>query len=166
MKKITIVLIAGFLLTLSLGCGRSSAEKAAYAKAADFTLNDINGKEIRLSDYSGKIIILNFFATRCPPCRREMPDFNEIAREYKDDVEVIAVDVDQESPSKLKDFAERYNLKFKILIDDGEASALYGPIRWIPTTFIIDKDFNIARKYTGSRTRQQLAEDIKELGGN
>ncbi|MCK4463827.1 MAG: TlpA family protein disulfide reductase [Candidatus Omnitrophica bacterium] len=163
MRKVALVLLGCFLLTLGIGCGKSSAEKTAYVKASNFTLNDINGKQIRLSDYSGKIIILNFFATRCPPCRREMPDFNEIAREYKDDVEVIAVNVGRESPSKLKDFAEQYNLKFNILIDDGKASALYGPIRWIPATFIIDKNFNIARKYTGSRTRQQLAEDIEEL---
>ena len=163
MKKIVMTAVLFCLFGLLVGCQDVYSQKPSYGKAEDFVLKDINGKNIRLSDYSGKIILLNFFATRCPPCRMEMPDFSEIALEYKGRVEVIAVDVDRESPVKLKNFAERYNLKFNILIDDGKVSRAYGPIRYIPATFIIDKNFNIARKYTGPRSRQQLAEDIEEL---
>ncbi len=163
MKKITIVLIACFLLMLGLGCGRSSAEKVAYRKATDFILDDIDGKKIRLSDYSGKVIILNFFATWCPPCRAEMPDFNEISAEYKNEVEIIAINVGKESISKVKDFAKKYNLKFIVVMDDGEVSRLYGPIRAIPTTFIIDKNFGIAKKYIGARSKEVFVRDIEEL---
>ena len=154
-----------FLLVLSLvmfvvGCGSTQAQ---YGKAPDFQLQDINGNTITLSDYSGKVIALNFFATWCPPCRVEMPDFNEIQAEYPDRVKIIAINVGRESISKVQGFADSNNLEFTIAMDDGNVSRLYGPIRAIPVTVIIDRDFNIAKKYVGLRTKEVFVADIETL---
>ncbi len=167
MKWVNI--IAGIILVIFgiiILCGNVHAQQPTYEKAIDFRLDDINGNAVRLSDYSGKVIILNFFATWCPPCRVEIPDFNEISAEYENEVEIIAINIGRESISKVKDFAKRYNLRFIIAMDDGEVSRLYGPIRAIPVTFIIDKNFGIARKYIGSRSKEVFVRDIKELDGN
>jgi len=133
------------------------------SRTADFELEDINGRKFRLADYSGKIIILNFFATWCPPCKAEMPDFNEITREYANDVTIIAINVGNEPLSKVRSFAETNKLRFRVAMDDGYVSRLYGPIRAIPVTYVIDKNFNIARKYLGARTKAVFVKDIKEL---
>lgn len=166
MKWVNI--IAGIILIIfgiTILCGNAHAQQSMYGKAIDFRLDDINGNAVRLFDYSGKVIILNFFATWCPPCRTEMPDFNEISDEYENEVEVIAVNVGRESLSKVKDFAREYNLRFIIAMDDGEVSRLYGPIRAIPVTFVIDKNFGIARKYIGARSKEAFVRDIEQLKG-
>jgi len=162
MRLKTYVLLLLFLTAFSIGCGNMPAEAPHGSKALDFTLKDINGDEVRLSDHSGKVIMLNFFATWCPPCKAEMPDFNEIQNEYKNDVKIIAVNVGGEALSKVQKFASRNNLTFTIALDDGRVSDLYGPIRGIPVTVIIDKDFNIAKKYVGMRTKEVFVKDIEE----
>lgn len=162
MRGKTYFLLLVFLAAFSIGCGNMRAEAPQYGKALDFTLEDINGDEVRLSDYSGKVIILNFFATWCPPCRAEMPDFNQIQEEYKNDVKIIAVNVGRETLSKVRGFAADNNLTFTIAMDDGKVGDLYGPIRGIPVTVIIDKDFNIVRRYVGMRTKEVFVKDIEE----
>ncbi len=164
MKRITVFLMTVFLVTLVFGCGNSRAERAAPEKARDFELKDINGMNFRLSDYSGKVIVLNFFATWCPPCRREMPDFNRIQKEYPGDVKIIGVNVGRESAQKIKEFARsNNNLEFTIAMDDGAVSGLYGPMPGIPVTVIIDRDFNIAARYIGFRPKEVFVKDIKQL---
>lgn len=148
-----ILIIFGFLL---------STAHAEYGKAIDYELQDINGNTVRLSDYSGKVIILNFFATWCPPCRREMPDFNEVAKEYKNDVEIIAIAVN-DNLSKVQQFVKSNRLVFTVAMDDGRISSSYGPIRGIPLTFIIDRDFNIAKKHVGMMHKNVLISEFKEL---
>ncbi|MFH1594717.1 MAG: TlpA disulfide reductase family protein [Candidatus Omnitrophota bacterium] len=164
MKKLTIFLLAFSLMTFVVGCGNTQAEKPASGdRASDFELTHINGDKIKLSDHAGKIIILNFFATWCPPCRNEMPDFDTIAKENKGTVEVIAVNVGREPLAKVQDFAKSNNLSFSIVMDDGKVSNVYGPIRAIPVTVVIDKDFNIARRYIGMRTKEVFIKDIEDL---
>ena len=162
MQRQIVLVVAVLLAMVVIGCGRTEAEKAVYGKAADFELQDINGKSVRLSDFSGKIIILNFFATWCPPCRSEMPDFNEVTKEYRDDVKIVAVAV-SDNLERVKQYATNNGLEFVILMDDGKASTLYGPITGIPTTFFIDKEFTIIRKYLGPRRKDTLIQYIREL---
>ncbi|OGW74824.1 MAG: hypothetical protein A2Z72_06090 [Omnitrophica bacterium RBG_13_46_9] len=163
MRIKAIFLLAIFLVTLVSGCGNTQAGDVDYGKALDFELQDINGNRLRLSDRSGRIIILNFFATWCPPCRMEMPDFNQIAKEYKNDVEVIAVNIAGENLSIVRDFVDANKLEFPVAIDNNTANKLYGPINAIPVTVIIDKDFNIVRRYIGMRTKEVFVRDIEEL---
>jgi len=162
-KKRIIFLLSLFFIVFVIGCGNTRAERGEYGKAMDFEAQDINGNTVRLSDHAGKVILLNFFATWCPPCRKEMPDFNEIAREYKQKVEIIGVNVGREGLPKVKSFAERNNLTFSIIADGSEIAGLYGPINAIPVTIIIDKEFNIAQKYIGMRPKEVFVSDIEAL---
>ena len=163
MKKIYIfaaTLFTGFFL---IGCLNSSAARAQTEAAPNFELQDIEGNTVELSDYSGKVILLNFFATWCQPCRAELPDFNEIQEEYKEDVKIIAVHMGREGKAHLQNFASANNLDFTIVMDDGKVSKLYGPITGIPVTVIIDKKFKIAKRYIGRREKEVFVKDIEAL---
>lgn len=161
MKRVAIFLCITLLATLAVGC--AEAQRPQGGRAPDFELKDITGQTVTLSDYSGKVIILNFFTTWCGPCRVEMPDFDEIQKEYKNDVKVIAVNVGGESLSRVREFARANGLDFTIAVDDGRVSRLYGPIRAIPVTVIIDRQFNIRERYLGMKTKTQFLSAIKRL---
>lgn len=163
--KISLLLILS-LGMFAIGCGNIQAAEGASPdkpKATDFDAIDINGRAFKLSDYSGRVIILNFFTTWCPPCKAEMPDFNEIAKDYEGVVTVIAINVGNEPLSKVKDFVKRHNLEFTIALDDGKISKLYGPIRAIPVTVIIDKNFHIAGTHIGQRSKGVFVTNVKAL---
>jgi thiol-disulfide isomerase/thioredoxin len=163
MRKAFIFLLTLLISASMIGCELTEAQKSPAEKAKDFEIQDINGNIVKLSDYPGKVILLNFFATWCPPCRMEMPDFNLIEKEYKDKVKIIAINAAHEPLPAVQEFVKTNNLEFTVAIDDGRVGALYGPIPGIPVTVIIDKDFNIARKYVGLRPKEVFVNDINEL---
>ena len=142
-------------------CARAGAIEAGQS-APDFSLTNIDGQKMSLSDFKGKAIILNFFASWCPPCRGEIPDFVELQKAYADKgftfVGVSLVDAKES-----KDFATKMNINYPVLVDDGKVSVIYGPVRSIPTTFVIDKDMKIVKMYIGARSRSDFEKDIKEL---
>jgi len=113
--------------------------------AYDFTFTDIHGKTHKLSDYRGKVVVVQFFGTYCPPCKAEMPVLEELYRKYKDNLVVIGLSVDYigESPEKLKPFVERMGVTYPVGPASEKAWAEYaGKITGldsIPQTFIIDK---------------------------
>ena len=163
MKKLQIFLISLALIAVTAGCGNAEVGEVLKDKAPDFKLKDIKGNEFTLSDYAGKVIVLNFFATWCPPCRKEMPAFNEIAKEHKKDVEIIAINIGRESLPKVIEFANRYKLEFTIALDNGTASDAYGPINAIPVTVLINREFKISKRYIGMRSKETFVKDIEEL---
>ena len=150
------------LISLVLGaCSKSDAVEVG-SKASDFTLTDTNGNRVSLSGLSGKVIILDFFASWCPPCRMEVPDFIAIAKEHgSEDFAMVGIAV--EDVNAAKSFAGKMGINYPVLIDDGKVSAVYGPIRSIPTTFVIGKSGNIAKIYIGYREKAVFESDIKEL---
>jgi peroxiredoxin len=120
-------------------------------KAPSFTLKALNGKEVKLEDYRGKIVFLNFWATWCPPCRQEMPSMEKLFNKFKDrDFTMLAVDL-REGTKKVKAFKEKFNLSFPILLDsDGRVGLMYG-VRSIPTTYLIDRKGNVIGGALGAR---------------
>ena len=160
MKNILFLLLAGTILLI--GC--SGAVESAGEKAPDFSLQDINNRTVRLSDYENSVIILNFFATWCPPCRTEIPDFIELMDEYGDeDFVIIGICLDRGDIETVRNFASQYNIDYPILLDDGLVSEAYGPISSIPSTFIIDKKGNIVEKIIGARNKDYFENIIKPL---
>ena len=108
--------------------------------APDFQLPNLEGQAISLSDFRGKPVFLNFWATWCGPCRYEMPFIQEIFEEWSDQgLVILAIDIG-ENPETVKDFMQSHNFSFQVLLDTNKDVALEYNIRGIPTTFLIDKD--------------------------
>ena len=132
--------------------------------APNFTLYTLDGDEVKLSDYLGKVVILDFWATWCPPCRKGIPDLISIQNEYKDDLVVIGISLDQPATQdQLIPFIESYGINYPIVLGDLEVSAAYGNIQAIPTSFIIDQEGNIINKHIGLVPRSTLVEEINLL---
>ena len=159
-KRIFFRLLTAVLTVFILSaCGRSLGIAMA---APDLNLRDLDGNTVKLSDFKGKVIILDFFATWCPPCKQETPDFIELQRQYGDQGFVM-IGVSLSRMGDTQGFARDFGVNYLILIADSYAATVYGPLRSIPTTFIIDKDFKIAKKYIGYRPKEVFENDIREL---
>ena len=133
--KVFIFILVLFLLG---ACSQGSAVEIGQ-KAPEFSLTDIDGKTSSLSDFKGKVVILDFFASWCPPCRDEIPDFITLQNSYgKEGFSMMGVSLTDLNDTK--NFAAKMGVNYPLLIDDGKVSVAYGPIRSIHTTFVIGKD--------------------------
>lgn len=130
-------------------------------KAIDFSLPDLLGGKVSLADYKGKVIILDFWATWCPPCKAEIPGFVALHKKYGDKFIMIGAAIDD--PNKVKNFVKNNNVDYPVCIADQSTANSYGGIRGIPTTFVIDKEGFISRQYVGFRPEELFEQDIKDL---
>jgi len=138
--------------------------KGLNQKAPDFLLPTLEGKNLRLSDFENKIIILDFWATHCPPCRREIPDFIKLYDKYRDKgLVIIGVSLDRGNIEGLKTFCRNYGVNYPIVIGNYEVTENYGGIRYIPTTFVIDKNKSIVKKFTGYTSIDVFEHEIKKF---
>jgi cytochrome c biogenesis protein CcmG/thiol:disulfide interchange protein DsbE len=131
--------------------------------APQFTLQDLNGKPVKLSDFKGKVVILDFWATWCPPCRAEIPNFVELQKEYgKQGLAVVGISLD-DNPAGVVDFAKAQGINYPIVMGDQDVAAAYGGVEAIPTTFVIDPAGNIVNKHVGYTEKAEFEAEIKKL---
>jgi peroxiredoxin len=137
------------------------------AVAPDFTLKSLDGKDIRLSDYKGKAVLLNFWATYCQPCKIEMPWFAELQKQYAPQgLEVVGVAMDDVTPETIKKFASELGVNYQILIGKESVADLYGGMQFLPTTFYIDRQGKIVDRVFGLVSHSEIEGNIKKaLGG-
>jgi len=158
-KSIFLSLLISFITLLPACQG-----KADEAHAPGFSLLNLSGDLVSLSDYRGKVVLINFFATYCPPCRVEMTDFVNLQKMYaKKGFTVIAISVDNEPQKMLPAFIERLGLNFPVLLATTKVLKDYGNIYALPSTFILDRDHKIVRKITGMVNQEEMEPVIKDL---
>ena len=135
----------------------SGIESGQLAPA--FTLKNLAGMEVNLEDFKGKKVMLNFWATWCPPCKAEMPAMEQFYKQYSDELEILAVNLDPQN--NVAGFVKDYGLSFPVLLDQNGATQHTYSILSIPTTFIIDEEGIIRKKHIGSMTYEQMVEITK-----
>jgi peroxiredoxin len=132
-------------------------------KAADFKLKDLNGKDVSLSDFKGKKVFLNFWASWCPPCKAEMPEMEKLYQETKDsDLVILSVDL-SEDKATVQRFITDNKYNFPVLLDTDNAAASAYQVVSIPTSFFIDKEGNIVDKHIGSMKLEQMKSYINNI---
>jgi peroxiredoxin len=142
----------------------SLAMQADDTPAQDFTLLDLNGQEVKLSDFRGKVVVLNFWATWCPPCRKEIPDFNELQAQYGDKgLQFIGVALDEEGLPKVKKWTSTNPVNYPVVIADAQIKKTYGEMNAIPVTMLIDRQGIIRTKYIGMRQKAIVESMIAPL---
>lgn len=133
----------------------------------DFVVYDENLNRVKLSDYKGKPVVVNFWASWCPPCKDEMPLFNEISSEYKQDELVVLMvnmtDGERETVDTAKKFIKENNYNMNVLFDKDNSAAISYNILSIPRTLFIDKNGDIIKDYSGEITKKELDNQIKSL---
>lgn len=155
------------LVNASASAKSSDGVCPADAKPAnlDFTVSDMQGNKVALSAYKGKVILLDFWATWCPPCKAEIPGFVELQETYGGQgLQVVGVSVDDPA-EKLPPFAEEFRMNYPVLVGLGrdDLQDAYGPMWGIPTTFLINRDGKICRKHSGLVGKERYEQDIKAL---
>ncbi len=132
--------------------------------APAWELKDLEGKTVRSSDLQGKVVLLNFWATWCPPCREEIPDLVALQNQYKEQgLVIVGISLDQTGPETVKRFADRMKINYPVVMGNQEVAAAYGGIQAIPTTVFINRDGKIAGKYEGGVTKEMLEPPLKPL---
>ena len=133
--------------------------------APDFVVTAMDGSLATVEQYRGKVVLLNFWATWCGPCKIEIPWFVEFAEQHKDDgLVVLGLSID-DTAAKIQAFAEEYNVNYPMLVGLGreDFQEAYGPVWGIPMTFFIDREGTLCRTHTGIANREEFEKDIADL---
>jgi len=132
--------------------------------APDFALERINGESFRLSDHRGEVVVVNFWATWCPPCRQEIPIFVDLQTEYgSDGLTFVGVSLDQEGFAAVRPFAQEMDINYPLVVDDGTVANRYGGVRALPMSFVVAPDGTIAYVRPGYFPEAELREQVIRL---
>ena len=131
--------------------------------APDFSLSSLDGKTLKLSDYRGKAVLLNFWATWCEPCKIEMPWFIELQKQYgPKGLQVLGVAMDDTDPKDIVDFAHKMGVNYPIAVGREAVGDQYGGIPYLPSTFYIDRDGRVVDRVYGLVSRSEIEDNIKK----
>jgi len=151
------VLVAFHLLKRAHGPG------AEHRLAPDFTLPQLNGPELRLSSYRGKVVLLDFWATWCVPCREETPRLVELQQKYGDQgLQIIGVSMD-DSPEPARAFYQQFHMNYPVVMGNAAMGELYGGVLGLPIAFLIGRDGRIYAKHIGATDAAVFEKDIRSL---
>lgn len=149
------------LLTLLLS---AFAQQQPKQKAPNFALKTADGTTVELAKLKGKVVLVNFWATWCGPCRKEMPDFVEVYNQQKaNGFEIIGVSLDEEGWEVVRPFLKQYKINFPVVVGDGKLANAYGGIEFLPTSFLIDRNGFVVDKHIGMLPKEMLERKIAPL---
>jgi peroxiredoxin len=168
--------LSGLLAAALASCGKPSGQRAGGsterpasngevgAPAPEFHLPDLTGAQVASSSFQGKVVILDFWATWCPPCREEIPHLVNLQAKYRDQgLAIVGLSLDAGGARDVKPFAEEHDVNYTMLIANEEVAKAYGNITSIPTTFVIDRDGKIVRRFIGYTAPEVFEQAIQPL---
>lgn len=163
-----LLVLGGYVALQGIFPEKSSESKTVssveeWHRAPSFSLDRLNGETFQLSDHRGSVVVINFWATWCPPCRDEIPEFVELQTEMEGDVRFVGVSLDKGDPDNVRAFAEKLDVNYPVGIDDGEVVEKYGPIPGLPTTFVVDREGNARLQALGKLTMSDLRPVLEPL---
>jgi peroxiredoxin len=133
-------------------------------EAPDFALKDADGKTVHLTDYRGKVVLLDFWATWCPPCKLEIPWLIDIERKNKDrGFAVLGVSMDDEGWDVVKPFMKEVGMNYRVVIGNDATAEMYGNVESLPETFLIDRAGKIAAIHVGLASRKEFEDEVAQL---
>jgi thiol-disulfide isomerase/thioredoxin len=159
---------------LAFACSRSGGEAVAAEKksaaapalprlapAPAWTLKDLNGAPVSMAQLKGKVVVVDFWATWCPPCRAEIPGYIEMARKHgKDGLVIVGISLDQGGPDVVKPFAAKMGINYQLVMGDDAVVAAFGGVEGIPTTFLIDRAGIIRDRKVGAEEAESYERKV------
>ena len=171
MKILLTALCAAFLLSGCVGTSKSNKPLVVLGPAPEFTLKNVLGGETSSKDLKGKVVIVDFWATWCPPCKVEIPEYNKLRAKLRaqgEDVEWLGVTFDSgDSVEDVKPFVKEFKMEYPVVMGTDAVDAGFGGSLGYPTTFVVGKDWKVYRRYQGAVSvevkMQKLEKDINDL---
>ena len=168
-----VIIVVAMVVSLMLVIGMNLARKRTPPLegpqgrgeiAPDFALQSLDGKTVHLSDFRGKAVLLNFWATWCAPCKIEMPWFVELQKAYgPQGLQIVGVAMDDASPKDIEDFAKEMGVNYPVLIGKESVGDAYGGVQFLPETFYIDRNGRVVSRAFGLKGRGEIEDDIKKI---
>jgi thiol-disulfide isomerase/thioredoxin len=168
-SRTVLALVALGLFVSSVACdarepsGRNSESARGKGDAPNFVLTTSSGDQIELQKLSGKVVVVNFWATWCGPCRAEIPGMVEVYEKYKGKgLEIVGISLDQSGWRVITPFVEQMKITYPVVWDRGEVAQAYGGIQGIPTTFIVDRKGNVVKRHVGYLSKDAFEQVIQQ----
>jgi len=161
---VTVMIVFGFQVARrNSGQTVNAGPSMTGLAAPDFTLQSLDGKTVHLSDFRGKGVLLNFWATWCQPCKIEMPWFAELQKQYgPQGLQIVGIAMDDASPKEIGEFAHDLGVNYPILVGKEEVGNAYGGVQFLPATFYIGRDGKVVDKVFGLKGRGEIEDGIKK----
>lgn len=164
-KTLGVALALGAICLINPLLGQSGPGVVGQtAVMPEWSIKDVEGKTVRAADFKGKVLILDFWATWCGPCRAEIPNFIALQKQYeKQGLVVLGLSVDEGGADVVKQFMQRLGMNYPVVLADQNIQEAFGGIEAVPKTFIIDRKGRIAKEHTGFVDKHEFENEIKPL---
>ena len=166
LQVLILLTVLAVIVILAKYTSTSNSSVENVRPAPQFSLANLDGKNVSLKDFADKVMVVDFWATWCGPCREEIPHLNKLYENYRGKgVVVVGISMDAEGPEVVKQFAKELRMEYPVVMGNENVQQDFGGIVGLPTTFIIDRKGNIVKKYTGYQPAimQDMEQTIKEL---
>lgn len=164
MVLLRLALITALLTAASAEAAVKLKRESLRKHAPDFELRDESGKLVRLSDFQGRVVLLDFWATWCVPCKAAIPWLNELQTKYREaGLEVIGVSMDEGGWEVVKPFADKMRIGYPVVIGTKRVAYLYGEVKNLPIAFFVDRQHRVAAIHVGAASRREFESAIKLL---